>query len=417
MLLNGDCLDILPLLDAESFDSCVTDPPYGLSKEPDMVEVLHHWLAGDDYAHNSSGFMGKTWDSFVPGPSVWREVHRVLKPGGYVLAFFGTRTYDMGVLAMRLAGFEIRDQVGWGFLSGFPKSHDISKAIDKAAGAEGKAVRRMIPGADQNATGSWIKDNGREFLPTVTAPATAAAAEWKGWGSALKPSWEPVVLARKPLIGTLAQNVLVHRTGGLNIDGCRVPFADESDERESKAKNQHADFGSGPMTNEIYGKFTKDRENYDPEGRWPANMLHDGVFEPLFGDRSRIFFCAKANKADRNDGLEQFVERPSAASEFRPNHTEKAATGDDGNPYGRWKPLKNNHPTVKPTDLMQYLCRLVTPPGGHVLDPFAGSGSTGRAAVLEGFQFTGIEMDERFVEIAEARIAASEKRVLAEMYE
>lgn len=467
MILHGNCLDILPMLDADSFDSAVTDPPYGLSKEPDMAEVLRHWLAGDDYEHNSKGFMGKSWDSFVPGPSIWREVYRVLKPGGHVLAFFGTRTYDMGVLAMRLAGFEIRDQVQWLYGSGFPKSHDVGKAIDKMAGVE----REKSPTVAMQKKGEVgeISKNLRCAIcgkarasgnpctcPRIEdVPVTQEAAQWEGWGTALKPANEPIVVARKPLIGTVAENVLAHGVGGLNIDATRIPFASEKDEQESKAKNQHTAFGSGPMTNEIYGKFGKDRENYDPEGRWPANVIHDGSDEVLAafpaqssvtgkrsarsreaevagtnwlaanhksteytdtGSPARFFYCAKSSKADRDEGLAEFAAKPSAASEFRPNHTEKAEQGEDGNPYGRWKPLKNNHPTVKPTDLMRYLCRLVTPPGGKVLDPFAGSGSTGRGAVLEGFQFTGIEMSEEYVEIARARIAAARKRYEDEVY-
>lgn len=443
MLLNGDCLDILPLLDAESFDSCVTDPPYGLS------------------------FMNKHWDHDVPSVEIWREVFRVLKPGAHLLAFFGTRTYHRGVCAIEDAGFEIRDQVQWLYGSGFPKSHNVSKAIDKHFGAEREVVatvkHRDIRNGHGRGVGDGLNASEREgdvqYLEhAITTPATAAAAQWEGWGTALKPAHEPIVVARKPLIGTVAENALRYGVGGLNIDGCRVGLSEGDDPR----LGGKGTWGTANMAKNVYeGGYAGERVGSSELGRWPANVIHDGSDEVLevfpdakgqqgavkgtepsrtgddgtncYGifkgrvpapvrielDKSaaRFFYCAKASKADRNDGLEQFVERPSAASEFRPNHTEKAATGDDGNPYGRWKPLKNNHPTVKPTDLMRYLCRLVTPSGGHVLDPFAGSGSTGRAAVLEGFQFTGIEMDERFVEIAEARIAASEKRVLAEMYE
>jgi DNA modification methylase len=444
MMHHGDCLDILPLLDAESVDSVVCDPPYGLSKEPDIAEVLRHWLAGDDYKHNSAGFMGNTWDSFVPGPSIWREVFRVLKPGGYVLAFFGTRTYDMGATAMRLAGFEVRDQVDWIFGSGFPKSHNIALDYEKEL-----CERRDVGGGKKE----WFYC-GTDEVMRRTAPFRSDLANlWDGWGTALKPAHEPIVVARKPLIGTVAENVLRYGTGGLNIDGCRVPSEGGAHRvGEASQERRYADRGATNFA------ATPGPRGGDPDGRWPANIIHDGSDEVLaafpdakgqqgavgpalgvktaenvygdFGPRpehlprleieksaARFFYCAKASKADRNDGLEHFIEHPSAASEFRPNHTEKAAQGDDGNPYGRWKPLKNNHPTVKPTDLMRYLCRLVTPPGGTVLDPFAGSGSTGRAAVLEGFDFIGIEMDERFVQIAEARIAAAEKKALEALYE
>src|SRR5690606_29866041 len=191
-LYEGDCLDVMRQLPENSVDAVVTDPPYGLSREPDIEEVLRHWLAGDDYEHRGGGFMGKTWDSFVPGPAVWREVFRVLKPGGHILCFAGTRTVDLMGISLRLVGFEIRDCLQWLYGSGFPKSLDVSKAIDKKFGAErvviaeGKPVKRMIPGADQNKTGSWIKDNGRIFVPTVTAPATPEAKKWEGWGTALK---------------------------------------------------------------------------------------------------------------------------------------------------------------------------------------------------------------------------------------
>jgi len=197
MVINMECLlGMSTCLADDSIDAVVTDPPYGLSKEPDMMEVMRHWMNGDDYIHSSKGFMGKTWDSFVPGPAIWKEVFRVLKPGGHLLAFFGSRTYDMGTLAIRLAGFEIRDQIMWVYGSGFPKSLDVSKAIQDADSAK----------------------------------------QWDGWGTALKPANEPICVARKPLVGTVATNVLTHGTGAINIDGCRI----------------------------------------GDEGRWPANFVHDG---------------------------------------------------------------------------------------------------------------------------------------------
>lgn len=379
-------------MDADSVDSIVTDPPYGLSREPDMAEVLRHWLAGDDYTHGGSGFMGKSWDSFVPGPAVWREAYRVLKPGGHLVAFFGTRTYDLGVMALRLAGFEIRDQLAWVFGSGFPKSHDVSKGIDKMLGAE-----RDVVGFKDNKSraegriackGLNISSQG----DPITKPATPEAEQWEGWGTALKPAYEPIVLARKPLSErTVAANVLRWGTGALNIDGCRV----------AGVKPQVT---QGINTNATSFNVAKERRvSGDPnEGRWPANLAHDG--EIGLGEQGRYFYCPKASKADRNRGLEQHDPQPSAASQFRPNHAAGAAEGADGNPYGRWKPERNHHPTVKPTALMQWLCRMVTPPGGTVLDPFTGSGSTGVAAVLEGFDFVGCEMTEEYLPIIHARI-------------
>lgn len=371
-LFQGDSLAVLPTLADSSVDSIVCDPPYGLSREPDMAEVLRHWLAGDDYTHTGGGFMGKAWDSFVPGPSVWRECLRVLKPGGHLLAFFGSRTYDMGTLAIRLAGFEIRDQIQWIYGSGFPKSLDVAKALGKAGEAD-------------------------------------ASAEWQGWGTALKPAQEPIVVARKPLAGTVAANVLAHGTGALNIDGCRV-FG----ERGS------AVFGSSNATVSQDRKFNRSPDGagfrsaaVESEdgmiGRWPANVIHDGSDEVV------ALFPANAGAAAPVRGTEQsktgdsgiynayervpgtfFGDKGSAARFF---YCPKASKRDRGD--------GNGHPTVKPTDLMRYLCRLVTPPGGTVLDPFMGSGSTGKAAMLEGFRFVGIEREAEYVELARARIAAA----------
>lgn len=466
-LLPGDCLLSLRMMADNSVDSIVTDPPYGLSKGPDMAEVLRHWLAGDDYQHKGGGFMGKTWDSFVPGPAVWREALRVLKPGGHLLAFFGTRTQDMGTLAIRLAGFEIRDSIAWVYGSGFPKSMDVSKAIDKMGGQPwgefAGLLDRLIKGAGYNYTsldralgiassGSnscyWVRTDERGGLPPrhyyellkkllsppkeftdlydeaereviaierrknapsgivaagresveierqITAPATDSAHQWEGWGTALKPALEPITVARKPLIGTVAANVLEHGTGAINIDACRIGGDD---------------------------------------GRWPANLIHDGSDEvvALFpvttsgavragtvdhgkeagvlggydgrampeieastGSAARFFYCAKASRKDRHEGLDD----PGAQFQRGTTLRQVENTATTG----------NNHPTVKPTDLMAYLCRLVTPPGGTVLDPFMGSGSTGKAAIREGFNFIGCELSPEYLEIARARISAEE---------
>jgi DNA modification methylase len=446
-LLHGDCLERLKELPDCSVDACVTDPPYGLS------------------------FMGKAWDYDVPGAEVWREVLRVLKPGGHLLAFAGTRTQHRMAVAIEDAGFEIRDMIAWVYGSGFPKSLDVSKAIDKRRTEDLEPVRvicRVIRSAmddrglksrhlvehfdgchprlidhwaardtdSQPSLPTWeqwcrLREllkldtehdaevwrlNGRKGQPgeawgerevvgqkemtdtrkaragfsgsthspdydgskrvvDITAPATPAAQQWAGWGTALKPALEPITVARKPLMGTVAANVLEHGTGALNVDGCRV--------------------GSSSS------------------GRWPANLIHDGSDEVvgLFpeakgavsngskggkglagsstfaihpreqkpgrgdsGSAARFFYCAKASKADRGDG--------------------------------------NGHPTVKPTELMRYLCRLVTPPGGVVLDPFMGSGSTGKAAALEGFRFIGIEREAEYLEIARGRIQLPEQGAL-----
>jgi len=410
-------------LDAESVDSIVCDPPYGLS------------------------FMGKEWDSFKPGDiamrrnpamdavnagasrqggrqracsdyqkrqrrdmlafqeameSVFLEALRVAKPGAHLLAFGGTRTYHRLACAIEDAGWEIRDCVMWVYGSGFPKSHDVSKAIDKAAGAEREVVGiSSVTGARQSRTMDdgnkgtrRTYQNDEPVVNNITAPATDAARQWSGWGTALKPAWEPITVARKPLVGTVAENVLTHGTGAINVDGCRVG-ANGGTRRDGKGSEPN---DSGWENMRGHGVATINA------GRWPANLIHDGSEEVvgLFpvtksggqnatsesqpgyaggwtrpggkghhdsGSAARFFYCAKASKADRG--------------------------GD------------NKHPTVKPTDLMRYLCRLVTPPGGVVLDPFTGSGSTGKAATLEGFRFIGIEREAEYVEIAKARIAAA----------
>lgn len=312
--------------------------------------------------------MGKSWDGDVPSVDIWAECLRVLKPGGHLLAFAGTRTQHRMAVRIEDAGFEIRDMIAWVYGSGFPKSLDVSKAIDKAAGVEREVVGSKLgrpgmakDGRNQSFDSSVNTYGGGGILSTdITAPATDAARQWQGWGTALKPSLEPLTVARKPLIGTVAANVLAHGTGALNIDGCRVgePFV---------SSGGAAGFSAAKGWNE---NSMGEHEPKEVPGRWPANLIHDGS-EPadLLGEAARFFYCAKASKKDRDEG--------------------------------------NVHPTVKPTDLMRYLCRLVTPPGGVVLDPFMGSGSTGKAAMLEGFRFIGIEREAEYVEIARARILSA----------
>jgi DNA modification methylase len=440
-LLLGDCLERLKELPDNSIDSIVTDPPYGLSKQPDMVEVLKCWLAGEDYKHNSKGFMGKEWDSFVPGPTIWKECYRVLKPGGHMVAFFGTRTYDIGVLAIRLAGFEIRNQLAWVFGSGFPKSLDVSKAIDKTLGAEREVVGKKTYGdghiQNSNVSIGFGGSDPEKDNRSITTPATGAAKQWEGWGTDLKPAMEPIVLARKPLEGTVAQNVMKHGVGGINIDGCRV-------EAEGETISNHGRNNTSDVSNAWGARLSpyQDKEQTEGQklGRFPANFIHDGSDEvvSLFPDSKgqiasvkgtesshtgqngiygnygrtsfekreeddlsagRFFYCAKTSKKDRNEGLDHLPDK-----EWR---QEGAAVPERKNrPF---IPSKNNHPTVKPTALMEYLCRLITPEGGTILDPFMGSGSTGKAAMYEGFNFVGVELLQEHMEIAEARIAAAKK--------
>ena len=375
---TGDCLDVLKTMSANSVDAIVTDPPYGLA------------------------FMGKKWDYDVPSEAIWRECLRVLKPGGHLLAFAGTRTQHRMAVRIEDAGFEIRDMIAWVYGSGFPKSLDVSKAIDRAAGAEREVIGKVLGMGKQNPEWNGTAQGRAEnsFKPeyNATAPATEAARQWAGWGTALKPALEPITVARKPLIGTVAENVLAHGTGALNVDGCRVPGALEGD----PMRFAKTDGG-------IFLKFDK-APTVRTEGRWPANLIHDGSEEVvgLLNDAARFFYCAKASKRDRDEGLKGFEEKPTV-SNMCSGSVQQSGEGErlDGNPLPK---RANNHPTVKPTDLMRYLCRLVTPPGGTVLDPFMGSGSTGKAAMLEGFGFIGIERDPEYVKIAEARIGAAKDR-------
>lgn len=403
-LYEGDCLEVMRSLPENSVDAVVTDPPYGLSREPDTEEVLRHWLAGDDYKHRGGGFMGKTWDSFVPGPAVWREVFRVLKPGGHILCFAGTRTVDLMGISLRLGGFEVRDCLQWLYGSGFPKSLDVSKAIDKKLGAEPVEV----PHPTNNCPGGkWCKcvTDGRSFSPTKhpakLISATPEAKQWEGWGTSLKPAVEPIILARKPLSeATVAENVLRWGTGGLNIDGCRVGteqmggyVVKSSFGRRTSEGGEHKDFIATSATGRFPANVLLDEEaaamldeqsgirqgGARPARRGPGtkvyhgwpNGTNDGVrIEYESGGASRFFYVAKASRSERTMG-------------------------------GK---VENNHPTVKPIKLMRYLCRLITPPGGTVLDPFAGSGTTLLAATQEGFSCIGIEKESEYCEIIRQRM-------------
>jgi DNA modification methylase len=384
-LYHGDCLQVLRTLPAESVDAVVSDPPYGLS------------------------FMGKRWDYDVPATEVWAECLRVLKPGGHLLAFAGTRTQHRMAVRIEDAGFEIRDMIAWVYGSGFPKSLDVSKAIDKAAGAEReKEWKRYTPNTMAGAYDQrpWLDEaraNGGRMVDTAT-PATPEAQQWAGWGTALKPALEPITVARKPLRGTVAANVLQYGTGAINVDGCRVGDEIRTDTiRESGFGVNFMDDNWKPSGREYTKAVT---------GRWPANLIHDGSDEVvgLFpetasggGDKTNrdvrgeaiggIYGTYKPNPNPRHHE----INTGSAARFF---YCAKASKRDRGE--------TNKHPTVKPTALMRYLCKLITPPGGLVLDPFTGSGSTGRGAVLEGFRFIGMELDAEHVEEAKRRIVEAQ---------
>ncbi len=355
--------------------------------------------------------MGKKWDYDVPSVDVWREVIRVLKPGGHLLAFGGTRTYHRLVVAIEDAGFEIRDQVQWIYGQGFPKSLDISKAIDKAAGAErtdftiDEDFLRRNPGTKLDGIDRKKEYSGTEFKEGIDAAkrfsaATDAAKQWQGWGTALKPANEPICLARKPLEKglTVAANVQKWGTGGLNIDGSRIG-AEQLEYRTTS----YRDAATGEFSGQTQINYTTGTKAV--QGRFPANALFDetsaGFLDLQTGtlNPSRFFYVAKASTSERNAGLEGMPEGEAPAS-ARSN----AAPGREL-PLG--KPRANFHPTVKPIKLMEYLCKLITPPGGVVLDPFMGSGTTGVAARRLGFAFTGIELNPEYFEIARARIDCS----------
>jgi site-specific DNA-methyltransferase (adenine-specific) len=427
-LFLADSMEALPHVGL--VESIVTDPPYGLS------------------------FMGKRWDYDVPTVDLWTLALECLRPGGHLLAFAGTRTQHRMAVRIEDAGFEIRDLIAWVYGSGFPKSLDVSKAIDDAAGAVREKGEPSVYADGHVQSNSGTATSGYsggltsegEGVRRITIPATDSARQWSGWGTALKPALEPITVARRPLEGTVAENVLAHGTGVLNVDGCRVHRAsdDESGWSVSGSKASENRAMSG-------GNYDRDPKP-DASGRWPANLIHDGSEEVVglfpktasgkpmnrmhtdpgrcvasgasgggtymhtgFGDSgsaARFFYESKATRNDRNEGCEAFFwyEPPVAKRWLRIDEATYRRLEAENVELRKAKKTThkiaqgNIHPTVKPTDLMGYLMRLVTRPGGIVLDPFMGSGSTGKAAVLEGFGFVGIERDPDHFEIAKARI-------------
>jgi len=414
----GDCLEVLKTIPDNSVDSIVTDPPYGLS------------------------FMNKKWDYDVPSTDIWIECLRVLKPGGHLLSFSGSRTYHRMVVRIEDAGFEIRDQIMWVYGSGFPKSHNIGKAVDKLQGNEREEYN---PGGRydyefKDNKGKFVNNRDVEDSNKKSILPTKGTSEWEGWGTALKPAHEPIVMARKPLSEkSVAENVLRWGTGGINIDVSRVPFEDTPNAATNPLYRQQNDYKMPEKGQESNGavSFTSSNNDISTLGRFPANIIFDeeagqvldqqsgisksttinvvggfGVSDVLgrgeniiksergFNDKggaSRFFYCPKASKKDRDEGLDGFEE--------------KQVFGDEGNTYQGLSdsklPSKNHHPTVKPTELMLYLIKLVTPVNGTVMDCFLGSGSTGKAAVRNGFDFIGIEREEEYLNIAKARIESA----------
>jgi site-specific DNA-methyltransferase (adenine-specific) len=402
VIYAGNNLEVLPELQSNSVDSIVCDPPYEL------------------------GFMGKSWDNSGIAYSVelWQQCLRVLKPGGHLLAFGGTRTWHRLAVAIEDAGFEIRDNIAWLYGSGFPKSHNVALGIDKKNGHANRG--RAIPTASKYQATDIEEENKLTSNPVEAYEAKSDEAKaWEGWGTALKPAHEPIVVARKPLIGTVAENVLTYGVGGLNIDATRIG----TEIRET--------WSVGGQNYKVSNPEPWQETKHMVKGRWPANIILDeytaelldqqsGIFKGQIGmektstfvnhqptktvsgqtfktgkrdigGASRFFYVAKASKHDRNEGLDELPDQILTGRDEGQDERQV--------PYKtRSNPVKNTHPTVKPTALMQYLIRLVTPEGGVVLDPFAGSGSTGKAAILEGKRFIGIELTAEYLPIIEGRL-------------
>jgi site-specific DNA-methyltransferase (adenine-specific) len=409
----GDCIHAMRSMPEQSVEAAVTDPPYDLLQASRRGSARSNEPANPFGRHGSrGGFMGMAWDAtgIAFDPATWSEVLRVVKPGGHLIAFGGTRTWHRMTCAIEDAGFEIRDCLMWLYGSGFPKSLDVGRA-----------------------------------LAPLPRSSRADEAAWDGWGTGLKPAWEPIVLARRPLAArSVAANVRRFGTGAINVDGCRIAFGSSADEDEARTKNRHAAFRSGSRANRVYSIDRRARTDYMAPGRWPANLLlsHPGgcagetcapgcpvaeldgqsgirrsrrgrprssASSPLgyrmtrtgtehddSGGASRFFYAAKASTAERNHGLERLACLAGGSSgDVGSDRLHSADSCSEG---------RNTHPCVKPLALMTYLCRLVTPPGGVVLDPFMGSASTGVAAVAEGLAFVGIEGQPAYFEIARARM-------------
>ncbi len=408
----GLCEEVLKQYPDNHFDSCVTDPPYAIN------------------------FMNKHWDYEIPSVTTWKEILRVMKPGAYLLSFGGSRTFHRLAVNIEDAGFDIRDTILWLYGSGFPKSTNIAKAIDRAEGVEPTQVgmrqhptlkdpdKLEEPAGASHGVNQWA----REW--PLTAGTSELAKKWDGWGTALKPAFEPIVVARKPLIGTLVENIKAYGTGAMNIDACRVPgepwsFGTQTDLRGGGYGSKRPSEGDVLARNVVGGE----------NGRWPANVIHDGSDEATQGfpyqksgamtkpyeytnsghslgapagatrslhdsnegSAARFFYCAKTSREDRNEGLDAFEKKPVNWSSGDQNPGSFQSDGTD-------RSSENYHPTVKPTELMRYLVKLVTRREALCLDPFMGSGSTGKGATYEHVNFVGIDKDPEFISIAQARI-------------
>ena len=436
-ILQGNMLDVLPTLEPNYFDACITDPPYEL------------------------GFMGKSWDKSGVAfqKETWEKVFRVLKPGAYLLAFGGSRTYHRIACAIEDAGFEIRDTIMWLYGSGFPKSMNIGLAVDKKNGVESEIIARVkgsgSTGINERGNQQFVAKNQYE---DGTFDLKRARNQWAGWGTALKPAYEPVIVARKPVENSVIDNVIKYGCGGINIDACRVPFENTENAATNPLYRKQGNYKLPEKGKKSDGAvdFSSSKNDTNENGRFPANVIltydetdkqevignlpdskggqgvgfkatdyaeHEtatnftrGDFKPYNddGNACRYFYCAKASKKDRDEGLDAFEEKTGVDITGRKENT-NGLTWDDGkyaygNAFaGAGSPKKNIHPTVKPIELMQYLIRLVLPPNGKLLDCFAGSGSTGKACMFENrerntnYEITMVELTPDYIPIIEAR--------------
>lgn len=491
---HGNALEVLATLPDNCVHAVVTDPPYGMAKLPTKVvtEALGHWLAGERtwVPATGTGMMSKRWDRFVPPPALWDECLRVLRPGGYLVAFAAPRTQDLMGMSLRLAGFEILDTLHWVFGQGMPKSTNVAREIDKrlgVAGGKGRAkmgahrLDAMTTDGARDGNGTWNVESGRDTHTYVAGSPQAEA--WQGFGTAIKPGHEPIILAMKPRDGTVAANVLAHGAGALNIDACRVGWAGEADEAATKAKNQHATFGSAPRRNNTFGDASMiEHVDYDAPGRWPANVLisHSPGCVPAGQETEVVGGGAKASRtgqaavefASGYEAGDGFVGRetttavwvcvedcparlmdaqsgrshsrkgkPRASSKpgdgwgmtrtgteyddhgggsrffqqfaaepvvLDPGFSYTAKAGRDERPvYVGEDGREVRHVSVKPLALMRWLARLTCPPGGLLLDPCAGTGTTGEAALLEGMSAILVENEADYLPLIAQRIARS----------
>lgn len=428
LIVHGSALDHLRSMPDDSVDSVVCDPPYGLSNTDSkhVTEAITKWVSGErEFVPSGRGFMSQEWDSFVPPPALWDECLRVLKPGGHLAAFAGSRTMDLMTLSIRLAGFDLRDSLAWIYGSGMPHGQNVGKTVE-AHLRTGKSNSRALRAVEQDGDGEEyyqyqkingkMSDRGHVTSRKTFAPSMDEAKKWHDWNTALKPAFEPIVLARKPLAEpSVARNVLAHGTGALNIGATRIPHRSAADLAESTEKNRHADFGTAPGRNKVYGDFsTVASKNYSgAAGRHPANVVlthADGCVRAAedwdcapgcqvaeldssapspkgVGGPSRFFLVTEP--------ATRFVYSGKARPSERPKHV-----AEDG--------TVTQHVSVKPLEVMRWLVRLLTPSGGMVLDPFAGSGTTLEAAAREGFDVVTVERDERYLPLITERAARVE---------